>query len=75
MRYCGARMATTQGRYGVEFLFENPDETGMQMLRSFKSGNAKPTEPRALFEAQNFLKSEVKRILRAAEVANVQPVR
>lgn len=73
LRFCGAREAT-EGRNGVEFLFDDPDGVGLRLLHSFKSGNAKPTEPRALFEAQSFMKSEVKRILRAAETADVRPV-
>jgi hypothetical protein len=56
---------------GVEFLFDDPDGAGAQMTRSFKTGNAVPAEPRALFEAQGFLKSEVKRVRAGVANANV----
>jgi hypothetical protein len=66
--YRGARLATTHD--GVEFLFDDPNDTGTKMMRAFKSRSAEPVDPNALFEAQGFLKSEVKRI--RVGVANVQ---
>lgn len=69
LQYRGARMASDHD--GVEFLFDDPDGAGAQITRSFKTGNAVPTEPRALFEAQGFLKSEVKRVRVGVANANV----
>ena len=66
LHYRGARMASDHD--GVEFLFDDPDDAGAQITRSFKTGNTVPAEPRTLFEVQGFLKSEVKRI--RAGVAN-----
>ena len=70
LHYRGARMASDHD--GVEFLFDDPDGLGAQLMRNFKTGNAAPAEPRALFEAQGFLRSEVKRVW--AGVAHVKPV-
>jgi hypothetical protein len=69
LHYCGARMAADHD--GVEFQFDDPDGLGAQIMRSFKTGNADPVEPRALFEAQGFLKSEVKRARAGVANANV----
>lgn len=69
LQYRGARMASDHD--GVEFLFDDLDGAGSQITRSFKTGNAVPAEPRALFEAQGFLKSEVKRVRAGVANANV----
>jgi hypothetical protein len=71
LRFCGARPNSGTNHYAAEFLFDDPDGVGLALLRSFKAGTAKPTEPRGLFEALGFLKSEVRRIVRArGAVAN-----
>jgi hypothetical protein len=59
LHYCGAQLATTHE--GIEFQFDDPENEGPQLLRVFKSRTAE-AEPNALFEAQGFLRSEVKRI-------------
>ena len=78
LRYCGAQ-PVRNGNAGVEvtFTFDDPDGEGPLLLRAFKDRRAALADPRTLFEAQNFLKSEVKRIQRAAEVADARsaPVR
>jgi hypothetical protein len=69
LQYRGAKMASDHD--GVEFHFDDPDGVGAQLVRKFKTGSADPAEPRALFEAQGFLKSEVKRVRAGVANANV----
>lgn len=74
LRYCGAQ-AVRNGHAGVEvaFRFDDPEGIGPLLLRAFIDRNGTPTDPRSFGEALCFLKSEVKRIQRAAEVADVRP--
>lgn len=69
LHYRGAKMSAS--RDGVEFLFDDPHDLGTQITRVFKARLAEPADPNALFEAQGFLKSEVRRI--RTGVANVKP--
>jgi hypothetical protein len=58
LRYCGCRT----GKFGIDFMFEDPKHEGGELLRAYNARTADPAEPVSLFDAYSFLRSEVRRI-------------
>jgi hypothetical protein len=59
--YRGAR----RGRYGIDFMLDDPDNKGMEFLIAFRNREAEKVEALSLLEAWGFLKGEMRRIQQA----------
>lgn len=63
----------TDARQSVELRLEDPENVGPTLERAFNDRTA-VVEPRRLFDALKFLRSEVYRAQRVAETVRVEPV-
>jgi hypothetical protein len=71
LRYYDA--VVINARQAVELRLEDPESIGPVLERAFVNRTA-VVEPRSLFDAVKFLRSEVARAQRQAEFGNVEPI-
>lgn len=68
LRYLSAELVP--GTSAVEFLLDDPQCRGPELLRQFNAGVAEAVNARTLYEVRGFLLGEAKRVLKAAGVRN-----